>query len=247
MAKLPKMNLFVDAFNSDTSYLTEEELGMYFRLIMYAWTHEATLPKDKDILYNLPKVKNDDLVDKIVRLFFTEEDSGYVQKRLKKEYDYAISVSNKASESASSRWSANAMRTHTKGTATTTTTTTKTINNNFDIFWKNIDYKVSKGQARINFMKLSKENQERPLQLAELFNDYYNNLKDKTFARHPSTWLSAEGYEDEIPKTKEFDKEEHEAYRLKGNVEMYKKGIRLLTWSKQDMDEFEEIIAKEDN
>lgn len=33
MAKLPKMNLFVDAFNSDTVYLTEEELGLYMRMI----------------------------------------------------------------------------------------------------------------------------------------------------------------------------------------------------------------------
>ena len=38
MAKLPKMNLFVDAFNSDTVYLTEEELGLYMRMIFYAWT-----------------------------------------------------------------------------------------------------------------------------------------------------------------------------------------------------------------
>lgn len=245
------MNLFVDAFNSDTSYLTEEELGMYLRLIFYAWTHEATLPKDKDILYNLPKVKNDDLVDKIVRLFFTEEEDGYVQKRLKKEYDYAISVSTKASESASSRWNANALRTQSEGTATKTktrtNTITKTINNNFEIFWDLLRYKVSKGQARINFDKLSKENQDRPKELANLFNVYYDNLKDKTFAKHPSTWLSAEGWADEIPKEEVFDKEEHEKYRFQQNCEMYKKGIRLQTWSRQDMEKFQEELAKQSN
>ena len=32
------------------SFLTEEELGMYLRLIFYAWTHNAELPKNKDIL-----------------------------------------------------------------------------------------------------------------------------------------------------------------------------------------------------
>ena len=61
MAKLPKMNLFVDSFNSDTVYLSEEELGLYMRMIFYAWTHNAYLPKDKEIIYCLPKKPNDAL------------------------------------------------------------------------------------------------------------------------------------------------------------------------------------------
>ena len=113
MAKLPKMNLFVDAFNSDTVYLTEEELGLYMRMIFYAWTHDAYLPKDKEIIYCLPKKPNDALVDKILKLFWTEDDKGFYQKRMLKEYQYAMEVSFKASESAKKRY-ANAEPTQSK-------------------------------------------------------------------------------------------------------------------------------------
>ncbi len=248
MAKLPKMNLFIDAFNSDTSYLTEEELGMYFRLIMYAWTHEATLPKDKDILYNLPKLKNDDLVDKILRLFFTEEDTGYVQKRLKKEYDYAISVSNKASESASSRWTANAMQTHSERNATNTKdykTITKTkyiYINEFDKFWDLVGNKVSKGQAYKNYQRLEKEWALQPTELAKHYNDYYDAIPDKKFAKQPAFWLSAEKYLDEKPK--EYSKEDQDAYVLKSHTEMYAKGHRLPTWSRGYREKLEELANK---
>ena len=128
MAKLPKMNLFVDAFNSDTVYLTEEELGLYMRMIFYAWTHDAYLPKDKEIIYCLPKKPNDALVDKILKLFWTEDDKGFYQKRMLKEYQYAVDVSNKASLSAKSRY-ANAEQTQSDPSATITKTRTTTITN----------------------------------------------------------------------------------------------------------------------
>ena len=121
MAKLPKMNLFVDSFNSDTVYLSEEELGLYMRMIFYAWTHNAYLPKDKEIIYCLPKKPNDALVDKILKLFWTEDDKGFYQKRMLKEYNYAMEVSFKASESAKKRY-ANAEPTFNDPTATKTKT-----------------------------------------------------------------------------------------------------------------------------
>ena len=168
MAKLPKMNLFVDAFNSDTVYLSEEELGLYMRMIFYAWTHDAYLPKDKDIIYCLPKKPNDALVDKILKLFWTEDDKGFYQKRMLKEYNYAMEVSNKAVKSAEARWGvversdsepkgdrtpyANVMQTHSKR-STTKDYNYKTITNRdiyidqFNEFWGLVGNKVSKGQA----------------------------------------------------------------------------------------------------
>ena len=173
MAKLPKMNLFVDAFNSDTVYLTEEELGLYMRMIFYAWTHDAYLPKDKEIIYCLPKKPNDALVDKILKLFWTEDDKGFYQKRMLKEYQYAIEVSNKAVKSAEARWgvvdktnsepkgdrtpNANAMQTQSIRSATRTITNTKNYKDiyidQFNEFWELVNNKVSKGQASKNYQK----------------------------------------------------------------------------------------------
>ena len=249
MAKLPKMNLFVDAFNSDTVYLTEEELGLYMRMIFYAWTHDAYLPKDKEIIYCLPKKPNDALVDKILKLFWTEDDKGFYQKRMLKEYQEAMEVSFKASESAKKRY-ANAEQTHSDPSATITKTRTTTITNKniyidqFNKFWELVNNKVSKGQASKNYQKLDKEWALQPKELAEAYNDYYNSIPEKKYAKQPAFWLSAEKYLDEKPK--EYSKKEEDNYKLQSYVEMYRKGIRLPIWSKQDLDKLE-ALAKQTN
>lgn len=245
MAKLPKMNLFIDAFNSDTVYLSEEELGLYMRMIFYAWTHDAYLPKDKEIIYCLPKKPNDALVDKILKLFWTEDDKGYFQKRMLKEYNYAMEVSNKASLSAKSRY-ANAEPTQSEGIATNTIT--KTITNKyiyidqFNEFWELVDNKVSKGQANKNYQRLEKEWALQPKELAKHYNDYYSSISEKKFAKQPAFWLSAEKYLDEKPK--EYSRDDEEKYRLKSHAEMYSKGHRLPTWSRGYMEKLEELANK---
>ena len=248
MAKLPKMNLFVDAFNSDTVYLSEEELGLYMRMIFYAWTHDAYLPKDKEIIYCLPKKPNDALVDKILKLFWTEDDKGYFQKRMLKEYNYAMEVSNKASLSAKSRY-ANAEPTQSEGIATNTIT--KTITKTKDIyidqfneFWGLVGNKVSKGQANKNYQRLDKEWALQPKELAEAYNNYYNSIGEKKFAKQPAFWLSAEKYLDEKPK--EYSREQEEDYKLKSYIQMFRKGIRLPIWSKQDLDKLEALAKQSD-
>ena len=247
MAKLPKMNLFVDAFNSDTVYLTEEELGLYMRMIFYAWTHDAYLPKDKEIIYCLPKKPNDALVDKILKLFWTEDDKGFYQKRMLKEYQYAMEVSFKASESAKKRY-ANAEPTQSRSINTKTMTITKTNKDiyidQFNEFWELVNNKVSKGQASKNYQKLDKEWALQPKELAEAYNDYYNSIAEKKYAKQPAFWLSAEKYLDEKPK--EYSKKDEDDYKLQSYVEMYRKGIRLPIWSKQDLDKLE-ALAKQTN
>ena len=244
MAKLPKMNLFVDSFNSDTVYLSEEELGLYMRMIFYAWTHDAYLPKDKEIIYCLPKKPNDALVDKILKLFWTEDEKGFYQKRMLKEYNYAMEVSFKASESAKKRY-ANAEPTFNDPSATKTKTIINTKTNKdiyvdqFNVFWDLVCNKVSKGQAFKNYQKLDKEWLVKPKELAEAYNDYYNSITEKKFAKQPAFWLSAEKFLDEKPK--EFSKKDEDEYKLQSYVKMYRKGIRLPIWSKQDLDKLEAL------
>ena len=48
--KIWKMGISPDNFIADTVNLTNEELGLYFRLLCYAWKNEATLPNDMDRL-----------------------------------------------------------------------------------------------------------------------------------------------------------------------------------------------------
>lgn len=248
MAKLPKMNLFVDAFNSDTVYLSEEELGLYMRMIFYAWTHDAYLPKDKEIIYCLPKKPNDALVDKILKLFWTEDDKGYFQKRMLKEYNYAMEVSFRASENAKKRYATAEPPQSDRSNTITRTIKTNTITNKdiyidqFNEFWELVDNKVSKGQANKNYQRLEKEWALQPKELAKHYNDYYSSISEKKFAKQPAFWLSAEKYLDEKPK--EYSRDDEEKYRLKSHAEMYSKGHRLPTWSRGYMEKLEELANK---
>ena len=248
MAKLPKMNLFVDAFNSDTVYLSEEELGLYMRMIFYAWTHDAYLPKDKEIIYCLPKKPNDALVDKILKLFWTEDDKGFYQKRMLKEYNYAMEVSFRASENAKKRYATAEPPQSDRSNTITRTIKTNTITNKdiyidqLNEFWELVDNKVSKGQANKNYQRLEKEWALQPKELAKHYNDYYSSISEKKFAKQPAFWLSAEKYLDEKPK--EYSRDDEEKYRLKSHTEMYAKGHRLPTWSRGYMEKLEELANK---
>tara|TARA_R100000654_G_scaffold11904_2_gene25900 strand:+ start:8173 stop:8925 length:753 start_codon:yes stop_codon:yes gene_type:complete len=250
MSKMPKMNLWIDAFNSDTSFLSDEELGIYFRLIFFAWARKGYLPNDLEFIVNLTRDKNKNAVNKIIKLYWVKDEKGYSQKRLKEEYERAVRVTESAKKSAEFRWDKNAVNSQSERNASISKSISISkynINTYFNLFWEKICYKVSKGQARRNYGKLHKDWLEEPQMLADKYNKYYNNLGDKKFAKHPSTWLSAEGWEDETPIEKGFDKAEHEKYKFKQNCEMYKKGIRLQTWSRQDIEKFEHELAKQSN
>jgi hypothetical protein len=165
-----------------------------------------------------------------------------------KEYQYAVDVSNKASLSAKSRY-ANAEPTHIEGNATITNTNTITKTkyiylDQFKEFWNKLSYKVSKGQVYENYKQLDKEWALQPKELADAYNDYYNSIPEKKYAKQPAFWLSAEKYLDEKPK--EYSKKEEDNYKLQSYVDMYRKGIRLPIWSKQDLDKLE-ALAKQTN
>ena len=72
--------------------------------------------------------------------------------------------------------------------------------NYFNEFWELVTNKVSKGQALKNYKKVDKDWLAKPKELAEMYNQHYNSLTDKTFAKQPSSWLSAMNYLDETPK-----------------------------------------------
>jgi len=257
MSKMPKMNLWIDAFNSDTCFLTNEELGIYFRLIFFAWSREAYLPNDKEFIYLLAPQSKKETVDKILKLYWTYEGSddehGFYQKRLKEEYERAVSITETNRQNASKRY-ATAEQPQSERTASISISNSISksnkdiIDKNFDKFWEDVCYKISKGQARRNYHKLHKDWWEEPQTLAKKYNNYYNSLKDKQYAQYPSTWLNAEGFLNEGVEIKEqMTDEEMKDWKFKGDVEMRKKGIKPLSWSVGYICELDEFIAKNDS
>ena len=103
---------------------------------------------------------------------------------------------------------------------TTNTTYPKKINKityspHFLKFWDKVVNKVSKGIAEKNYVKLDEEWLVKPVELATMYNNYYNSIEDKQFAKQPAFWLSAKKYLDEQPKKTSEEKLEQFDMRLK--------------------------------
>lgn len=248
MSKMPKMNLWIDAFNSDTSFLTDEELGIYFRLIFYAWGKEGYLPNDYEFIVNLTRNRNENAIRKVLNLYWNGDEKGYYQKRLVEEYQRAVSITETNRQNAYKRY-ATAEQPQSERTASISTSNSISksnkdiIDKNFDKFWEDVCYKISKGQARRNYRKLHKDWWEEPQTLSKKYNDYYNSIKDKQYAQYPSTWLNAEGFLNQGIDIKEMSDQELKDWKFKGDIEMRKKGIKPLSWSVGYIRELDEAIA----
>ena len=70
MAKLPSLPLFTDKFIAETVHLTNEALGMYIRLLCFAWTKKAE-PFTEDQAYRICQCRLDECKD-IVNLVLKE-------------------------------------------------------------------------------------------------------------------------------------------------------------------------------
>lgn len=194
------------------------------------WTGCSVLSAHAELAYrriqDLIYINNDKLLDEevtweqIARGFVPEVDKikqellkkekitisdDYIRnKRCTFEIEKAKSRHDNAKKGAESRW-ANAS--HDASHQQTTNYKLRTINHNKDIyidqfneFWELVTNKVSKGQALKNYSRLDKEWALQPKELAEMYNEHYLSQKDKTFAKQPAYWISAEKYLDEIPK-----------------------------------------------
>ena len=240
MTTMPKMNLWIDAFNSDTCFLTNDELGIYFRLIFYAWSKEGYLPNDKEFIQCLcpnPNNINNAKIDKILKLYWTYDgsdwDKGWYQKRLREEYIRAVNTTNQNKLNGSRGGQATAKRSITERytESVPSISKSKSISNNkykdeviifnyFNEFWELVTNKVSKGQALKNYKKVDKDWLQKPKELAEMYNEHYNSITDKTFAKQPAFWLSAEKYLDERPKEETI--KDQETIKLESWVDAFK-------------------------
>ena len=237
MTTMPKMNLWIDAFNSDTCFLTNDELGIYFRLIFYAWSKEGYLPDDKEFIQTLcrdAQKPNNEKIDKILKLYWTYDGSdwnkGWYQKRLREEYIRAVNTTNQNKLNGSRGGQVTAQRTlserYSETVASISKSKSKSKSNNkvytseFNIFWELLSNKVSKGQALRNYSKLDKEWALQPEELASYYNDYYSSIDDKKFAKQPAFWLSAEKYLDEGPKF--ISIKDEDTLKLQGWVNAFK-------------------------
>jgi uncharacterized protein YdaU (DUF1376 family) len=237
MAKIWKMGISPDNFISDTQDLTNEELGVYFRLLCYAWKKEAYLPKDLERLKRIGQNCEDKIINYLLETFFIENDQGFYCKAQKEEFDWVVEKSEKAKESAERRWNKQSERiSERNANYSHSYNKNKYIDDLFESIWQSI--KVKRG-TKANGLKAFKKifkNKEVPEKdfIIKQFNLKCDTVSDKQYIPHFSTWLNSEGW------TEELTSEEKQEFKIDNrnpfkNLPLWKKGIKTLNDSDSDI------------
>ena len=226
--KLKAWYLFTEDFIAGTQHLTNQEIGIYIRLLCWNWNKKCPgLPKDMNTILRIANCITDSekiSCEKIVNEFFVLINDHYQNERQLQEYLYITKRIEASKENG--KLGGRPKKPSTNPPTSTTTPTNKSpskYNPLFNLFWDKIINKVSKGIAEKNFLRIEKEWQDKAEDLAKLYNSYYDSVKDKEFAKQPAFWLSAKKYLDKIPeKTYSFGVVNRDEERVKMFVDAIK-------------------------
>lgn len=98
--KLPFFPLYTSDFVADTQDLTNEEIGAYFRILMYSWG------KGKFKLDRIQWICQDDEIWSALEQYFEEENGLWYNPRMERERLKAKSRHDKAVKANTARWDA---------------------------------------------------------------------------------------------------------------------------------------------
>ena len=223
--KLKAWYLFTEDFVAGTMSNTAVEVGVYIRLLCWNWNKRCQgIPKDSNAYYRIANCITEEekkACETVLKQFFVEVQDHYQNERQLQEYLF-ITKRIEASK-INGRLGGRPKKPRQNPPTLTTTPTIKPKTkkkDNFPLFWNKIVNKVSKGIAEKNFKSLDAEWQNKPEELAEMYNKYYHSVEDKKFAKQPAYWLSAKKYEDQEAK---IENKSGEVYPLR--LKMFKQAI----------------------
>ena len=185
--KIFSMPVRVNDFIANTVNLKNEELGIYWRLLCFAWESKALLCNDKEEIYEISKAHDErskKVVDKILEKFFIlDKDNCYYQKAQREEWLRVTSLYEVRSEAGKKGGQANSKQNESSLEApipilTTYTNTNKNINKkikysvSFDKFWEGVDSIKNRSTKRDSFKQWSKLSEEDRKDIKEKWNHY---------------------------------------------------------------------------
>ena len=222
--KLKAWYLFTDDFIAGTQHLTNLEVGIYIRLLCWNWNKKCVgIPSDNITYYRIASChtfNEKEACDSVLKEFFVLYNEHYQNVKQLEEYLYITRRMEASRENGRLGGRPKKPSQNPPTPTTTNTTYPKKINKityspHFLKFWDKVCNKVSKGIAEKNYVKLDEEWLVKPEELATMYNNYYNSIEDKQFAKQPAFWLSAKKYLDEQPKKQSEEKLEQFDMRLK--------------------------------
>ena len=194
--KIFSMPVRVNDFIANTVNLNNEELGVYWRLLCFAWENKAMLCNDKSEIYEICKSgngKSKRVVDKILKKFFVLNDENcYVQKAQQDEWERVTNLHEIRSIAGKKGAEATNLIQQTDGKGVgkkppLTLTLTPTLINNkilyseeFEKFWTN-DGRSIKSDTYKQWKKLGKEEKDDLKKKWELYKEQNTNDKGKFF------------------------------------------------------------------
>ena len=235
--KFHALQLFTDTFAAETVHLTNEEVGIYIRLLCFAWTKNAK-PFKQESAFRICQCKTDDCKISVMNIldeFFIcsskEPDleninDEWIHKRLVQEHNYLSDKYKKRSESGRKGGLARS-----KNQAPIPIPNPIPNYNKYDpVFeqiWSNLKIKRgSKFKAHQLYHKLFDEIDGIQHHLANIFNEQIKGIENK-FVPHFSTWLSQKRWENEeqqIPDlVKRLEDLGYVHYARDGNIQKFMK------------------------
>jgi len=249
--KLKAWYLFTEDFIAGTQHLTNEQIGIYIRLLCWNWNKRCCgLPSDNMTIYRIANCITDDEKQScniIVKEFFVYVNDHYQNERQLQEYLYISRRMEASKENGKLGGRPKKPRENLEETPHTPTSTPRPRETKvryeplFIKFWDKITNKVSKGTAEKNFKKLEKEWLEKPEELAEMYNKYYKSVEDKQYAKQPAFWLSAKKYLDEQPKSISTEKVDLYPLRLKDYKKVVSEKMSRNYVSQQALQHIDEV------
>jgi len=226
--KLKAWYLFTEDFIAGTQHLTNQEIGIYIRLLCWNWNKRCSgIPNQKETYYRISSAFADHekfSCEKVIKENFILVGDHWQNERQLQEYLYITKRIEASKENG--RLGGRPKKPSTNPPTSTTTPTNKTTskyNPLFNLFWDKVNNKVSKGTAEKNFLRIEQEWQDKAEDLAKLYNSYYDSVKDKEYAKQPAFWLSAKKYLDKLPeKNYNFGVVNRDEERVKMFVEAIK-------------------------
>ena len=191
--KIFSMPVRVNDFIANTVNLKNEELGIYWRLLCFAWESKALLCNDKEEIYEISKAHDErtkKVVDKILEKFFIlDKDNCYYQKAQREEWLRVISLYEVRSEAGKKGGQANNKQNESKSEAPIpipipilkpNNYTNKKIKYSvsFEKFWEGIDSIKNRSTKSDSFKQWSKLSEEDRKDIKEKWDHYKKDKGD---------------------------------------------------------------------
>ena len=204
--KFHALQLFTDTFTAETVHLSNQAIGIYIRLLSFAWTKNAK-PFTTESAYRICQCTDGNChtdVDDVLKEFFilnfneaTNEES-WTHKRLIHEHAYLTDKYQRKSEAgkkgAEARYSANG-NIIAPIPIPKPIPTYKIYDQSFEILWKELKikrgskFKAYKEFNKINIQEITNE------QIVRIYNNQIKGIEEKKYIPHFATWLSQRRWE----------------------------------------------------